>query len=61
MTASTSNPRKIFASRQQVTAALERYAKRARTIATQTGTQLVVSSTAIQKSAVQKAISQKPA
>ncbi len=34
-------PLKIFASRQQVTAALERAAARARLIAAQTGTQLV--------------------
>lgn len=34
-------PLKIFASRAQVTAALERAAERARMIAAQTGTQLV--------------------
>ena len=33
---------KIFASREQVTAALERAAQRARVIAEQTGTQLIV-------------------
>lgn len=37
-----SNPMPIFASRSQVTAALERAAKRARVIAEQTGTKLIV-------------------
>lgn len=44
----TKNDKKIFASRQQVTAALERAAKRARVIAEQTGTQLIVSQTPVQ-------------
>lgn len=35
----------VFPDRQQVTAALERAAKRARTIAEQTGTRLIVVST----------------
>ncbi len=42
MTATTSNSSKIFASRGQVTAALERAAERARVIAEQTGTKLVI-------------------
>ena len=42
MTSNASNPTRIFASRQQVTAALERAAVRARIIAEQTGTKLIV-------------------
>lgn len=42
MTSNASNPTQIFASRQQVTAALVRAAERARIIAEQTGTKLVV-------------------
>ena len=42
MTSNASNPSRIFASRQQVTAALVRAAERARVIAEQTGTRLVV-------------------
>ncbi len=42
MTSNASNPSPIFATRQQVTAALERAAKRARIIAEQTGTKLIV-------------------
>ena len=43
MLANGSNPKPIFASRSQVTAALQRAAERARVIAGQTGTRLVVS------------------
>ncbi|MBK9441769.1 MAG: hypothetical protein IPN53_10840 [Comamonadaceae bacterium] len=43
MPANGSNPKPIFASRSQVTAALQRAAERARVIAEQTGTRLVVS------------------
>jgi hypothetical protein len=42
MKTTSQNPSKIFASRGQVTAALERAAERARVIAEQTGTKLVV-------------------
>jgi len=42
MKTTAQNPSKIFASRGQVTAALERAAERARVIAEQTGTKLVV-------------------
>lgn len=42
MTSNSSTPAPIFASRQQVTAALERAAARARLIAEQTGTKLIV-------------------
>lgn len=42
MTSNTSPQAPIFATRQQVTAALERAAKRARIIAEQTGTKLIV-------------------
>ena len=42
MTSNSSNPPQIFANRKQVTAALVRAAERARIIAEQTGTKLVV-------------------
>ena len=42
MTSNASNSAPIFATRQQVTAALERAAKRAQIIAEQTGTKLIV-------------------
>ena len=42
MKTTAKNPSKIFANRGQVTAALERAAERARVIAEQTGTKLVV-------------------
>ena len=42
MTSIASNPAPIFATRSQVTAALERAAQRARIIAEQTGTKLIV-------------------
>ena len=42
MTSNASPPPQIFASRKQVTAALVRAAERARIIAEQTGTKLVV-------------------
>ena len=42
MTTTEKTALKIFASRAQVTAALERAAQRARVIAAQTGTQLIV-------------------
>ena len=42
MASNASNPTRIFASRQQVTAALERAAVRAQIIAEQTGTKLIV-------------------
>lgn len=42
MTPNSPNPSLIFASRKQVTAALVRAAERARIIAEQTGTKLVV-------------------
>lgn len=42
MSSNASNPSPIFATRQQVTAALERAAQRARIIAEQTGTKLIV-------------------
>ncbi len=42
MASNPSNPTQIFASRKQVTAALVRAAERARVIAEQTGTKLVV-------------------
>ena len=42
MTSNASNRTQIFASREQVTAALVRAAERARIIAEQTGTKLVV-------------------
>lgn len=42
MTSNSSSPTEIFASRKQVTAALVRAAERARIIAEQTGTKLVV-------------------
>lgn len=42
MTTTEPTPSRIFASREQVTAALERAAQRARVIAEQTGTQLIV-------------------
>ena len=42
MTTTEQFPSKIFASREQVTAALERAAQRARVIAEQTGTKLIV-------------------
>lgn len=42
MTSNAPNPAPIFANRQQVTAALERAAERARVIAEQTGTKLIV-------------------
>ena len=42
MTSNGSNPSPIFATRQQVTAALARAANRARIIAEQTGTKLIV-------------------
>ena len=42
MTSNASNPTQIFASRKQVTAALVRAAERARIIAEQTGTKLIV-------------------
>lgn len=42
MTSNSSNPTQIFATRKQVTAALVRAAERARIIAEQTGTQLIV-------------------
>jgi capsule polysaccharide export protein KpsE/RkpR len=42
MTSNAPNPSSIFATRQQVTAALERAAQRARIIAEQTGTKLIV-------------------
>lgn len=48
MTLNASNPTRIFASRQQVTAALERAAVRARIIAGQTGTRLIVVSPPVQ-------------
>ena len=42
MTSNSSSPTQIFASRKKVTAALVRAAERARIIAEQTGTRLVV-------------------
>ena len=42
MTSNASNPTQIFASRKQVTAALVRAGERARLIAEQTGTKLIV-------------------
>jgi polysaccharide deacetylase 2 family uncharacterized protein YibQ len=42
MTAATTTKPTVFASRQQVTAALQRAAQRAKQVAEQTGTQLVV-------------------
>lgn len=42
MTTLDSNPAPIFASRSQVTAALQRAAERARVTAEQTGTKLIV-------------------
>ncbi len=42
MTSNASNPSPIFATRQQVTAALQRAAEKARMIAEQTGTKLIV-------------------
>ena len=42
MTSNASNPTQIFASREQVTAALVRAGERARIIAEQTGTKLIV-------------------
>ena len=42
MTSNASNSTQIFASRKQVTAALVRAAERARLIAEQTGTKLIV-------------------
>ncbi|MDP3652903.1 MAG: hypothetical protein Q8R67_14590 [Rhodoferax sp.] len=42
MAATTPNSPKIFASRQQVTAALKRASERARVLAEQTGTKLIV-------------------
>ena len=42
MTSNASNPSPIFPTPQQVTAALERAANRARIIAEQTGTKLIV-------------------
>ena len=49
MASNPSNPTQIFASRKQVTAALVRAAERARAIAEQTGTKLVVVEPAAQK------------
>jgi hypothetical protein len=48
MTSNASNHTQIFASRQQVTAALVRAAERARIIAEQTGTKLVVVQPSVQ-------------
>ena len=42
MTSNASKPMQIFANRKQITAALVRAAERARVIAEQTGTKLVV-------------------
>ncbi|MBK7003181.1 MAG: hypothetical protein IPH35_25660 [Rhodoferax sp.] len=54
------NPQKIFASRQQVTAALERAAERARVIAEQTGTQLIVAPAPAQELAQTRAEDNRP-
>lgn len=54
------NAQKIFASRQQVTAALERAAERARIIAEQTGTQLIVAPTPMQELAQTRAEKNQP-
>jgi hypothetical protein len=51
MTSNASNPAPIFATRQQVTAALERAAQRARLIAEQTGTKLIVVSPPVKPTA----------